>query len=321
MRITRRSGMVLAAGLAGAQAPRWEAERALRIVAPFPPGGVVDLLARSLAGPLSQDLGQPVIVENRPGAGGNVGADAVARAAPDGHTLLLSSPGPLAINAALYAAMPFDPEAAFVPIGLVLSTPMVLVVNAARPWGDVGALLTAVRAAPGRLAAGSAGNGTTPHLALELMKRLAGVDIVHVPYRGVGPAMTALVSGEIPMMFDTLALIGPQLTAGVIRPLAVTTAGRSARLPEVPTLAEAGVPGYAADSWFGMLVPAGTPPAVVARLAGALAAALARPELGARFAEQGGILGGMGPAAFGAFIRDERVKWTAVVRESGARLD
>lgn len=307
---------------AAGQAAPWVPDRPVRLIVPFPPGGVVDLLARALAPGLQERLGQPIVVENRAGAGGNVGAEVVAKAAPDGHTLLLSSTGPLAINAALYGArMPFDPEAAFAPIALALRTPMVLVVRADQPWRSLETLLAAARAAPGRLTGGSAGNGSTPHLALELMKAMARVDITHVPYRGVGPAMTALLAGDIALMFDTLPLVMPQIRAGAVRPLAVTSARRSPALPEVPTLAEAGVPGYESSSWFGFVAPAGTPAAAIGAVAEAVAAALRQPEVVERFAAQGGELGGMGPAAFAAFIREEREKWTAVVRASGARLD
>jgi tripartite-type tricarboxylate transporter receptor subunit TctC len=296
-------------------------DRPIRLVVPFPPGGVADLLARSLAPHLQALLGQPIVVENRAGAGGNVGADAVAKSPPDGNTLLLSSTGPLAINAALYGQMPFDPATAFAPVALALVAPMVLVVRADRPWRGLGDVLEAARAAPGRLSGGSAGNGSTPHLALELLKSMARVDITHVPYRGVAPATTALLGGDIQMMFDTVPQAMPQIRGGALRPLAVTTARRVAALPEVPTVAEAGVAGYESSSWFGVVAPAGTPAAVVARLADAVAAALRQPEVVARFAEQGGELEGMGPEAFAAFIRAEREKWTAVVQASGARLD
>jgi tripartite-type tricarboxylate transporter receptor subunit TctC len=296
-------------------------DRPIRLIVPFPPGGVADLLARSFTPHLQASLGHPVVVENRAGAGGNVGADAVAKSPPDGYTLLLTSTGPLAINAALYAQMPFDPAAAFAPIALALVAPMVLVVRADRPWRGLGDVLEAARAAPGRLSGGSAGNGSTPHLALELLKSMARVDITHVPYRGVAPATTALLGGDIEMMFDTVPQAMPQIRGGALRPLAVTTARRVAASPEVPTVAEAGVPGYESSSWFGLVAPAGTPAPVVARLADAVASALRQPEVVARFAEQGGELGSMGPEAFAAFIRAEREKWTAVVRTSAARLD
>jgi tripartite-type tricarboxylate transporter receptor subunit TctC len=327
MALTRRCLGLAAAGLsaaavattARAQQP-WP-DRPIRLVVPFAPGGVVDLLARSLAPHLQYGLGQPIVIENRAGAGGNVGAELVAKAPPDGYTLLLSSTGPLAINAALYAQMPYDAATGFAPIALCMVTPMVLVVPAAQPWRTLGELLAAARAQPGRISAGSAGNGSTPHLALELLRSLARVDITHVPYRGVGPAMTALLAGEIQMMFDTAPLIMPHLRSGAARPLGVTSEQRMAVLPEVPTIAEADVPGYVSSSWFGLVAPAGTPAPVLARIAEAAAAALRQPDVVARFADQGGELGGMGPEEFARFILAEREKWTAVVRASGARAE
>jgi len=324
----RRATLMLAAigtvpmlGTAWGQAGGWP-EKPIRLVVPFPPGGVVDLLARSLSPHLQASLGQPIVIENRAGAGGNVGAEAVAKAAPDGYALLLSPVGPLAINQTLYDRMPFDPATAFAPVALVLTTPMILVVRADQTWTELGALLAAARAAPGRLSGGSAGNGSTPHLALELLKAMARIDITHVPYRGVAPAMAALLAGDIQLMFDTAPQVMPQIRAGTVRALGVTAAVRSAVLPEVPTIAEAGVPGFESTAWFGFVLPAGTPAPIVGRVAEAAAVALRQPDVVTRFAEQGGgVLGGMGPDAFSAFILSERRKWTEVVRASGAKAD
>ena len=326
MTLSRRRLGLAATLLAAPALPRtglaqgWP-DRPLRLIVPFPPGGVVDLLARSLAPHLQSALGQPVVIENRAGAGGNVGAEAAAKSPPDGYTLLLSSTGPLAINAALYAQMPYDPATAFTPVALCLTTPMVLVVQAAQPWRRLDELLAAARAQPGRISAGSAGNGSTPHLALELLRSLARVEITHVPYRGAAPAMAALLAGEIQMMFDTAPLVMPQIRAGAVRPLGVTSEERMAALPDVPTIAEGGVAGYVSSSWFGLVAPAGTPAPVVARVAEAFAAALRQPDVVARFAAQGGTLGGMEPEEFGRFILEERAKWGAVVRASGARAE
>ncbi len=319
----RRLAALAALGLAApARAQSWP-ERPIRLVVPLAPGGIVDLLARALAPHLQASLGQPIVVENRAGAGGNVGADHVAKSPPDGYTLLLSAAGPLAINAALYPALPFDPATAFAPVALVLATPMLLVVRADQPWRDLAALMAAARAAPGRLAAASGGNGSTPHLALELFKSMAGLDITHVPYRGQGPATTALLAGEVALMFDTATLAMPRVRGGEMRALGVTAPRRIAPLPEVPTIAEAGVPGYESSSWFGLVAPAGTPAPVVATLAQAMASALGRPDIVARFgAGTGGVLGGDGGAeGFAAFVAAERVKWTRVVRASGAQAD
>lgn len=305
---------------AAAQEPAFPS-RPVRLIVPFATGGPSDIVARMIAPRMTQVLGQAVVVESRPGAGGVTGVDVAAKAPPDGHTVALGSAGGLAISPGLQPSMPYDALRDLAPLTLAVIVHEPVVVPAAMPWRTLGDMLAEARARPGRLNYGSTGPGSMPHLAGELIRLTAGVDITHVPYRGVAPATTALLGGDIQMMFDTVPQAMPQIRGGALRPLAVTTARRVAALPEVPTVAEAGVAGYESSSWFGVVAPAGTPAAVVARLADAVAAALRQPEVVARFAEQGGELEGMGPEAFAAFIRAEREKWTAVVQASGARLD
>ena len=313
------SAAMLPAARAGAQAP-WPAQP-IRFVVPFPPGGLVDLLARPLAARLPQSLGQPVIVENRPGAGGNIGAELVAKAAPDGYTWMVGSLGTLAVNQFLYARMPYETRTAFAPTSLLVNTPKVIAVGAGKPWTSLAELITAAKTAPGRLTAGSAGNGSSLHIALELFKRQAGVEIVHVPYRGAAPAVTDLVAGRIDLIIDNVPNILPQLRDGAARPLAVATPGRLPQLPAVPTTAEAGLPGFLFSTWFGLAAPAGTPAPILARMAQTVDTALKDAEIGGRFAEQGAILGGGTPAQFAAFIAQETARLEPVIRQAGIRAE
>jgi tripartite-type tricarboxylate transporter receptor subunit TctC len=322
--ITRRRVLGSAPGLltapALAQTAPWPS-RPVRVVVPFPPGGLVDVLARTVSQALSVRLGQPFVVENRAGAGGNIGADAVAKAAPDGHTLLVGSLGPLAVNQYIYASMPYDTNTAFAPVVLIATTPKVLCCAGARPWRDVTALLTEARARPGQLAAGSAGAGSSLHLALELFKVATGASIQHVPYRGAAPAVTDLVAGNIDMILDNLPNILPQIRAGSVRPLATPSVARLALLLEVPTMAQAGVPGFVFGTAFGMAAPAGTPAEVVLRLAEAVTQALGDPAVGGRLAEQGIVLGGGGPDEFARVIAREKRVLEPVIQAANIRSD
>ena len=294
--------------------------RPVRMVVPFPPGGLADSVARPLAARLTTVFGQPVIVDNRPGAGGNLGAEQVAKSEPDGHTLLVGSLGPLAVNVWLFPSLPFDPRA-FAPVSLLIETPKVVAVNPSRPWRTLEELTAAARAAPGRLSAGSAGNGSSLHIALELYKRAAGVDVTHVPYRGAAAAITDLVGGRLDFVIDNVPNILAQIRAGAVRPLATATEARLPQLPDVPTTAEAGLPALRFGTWFGLVAPPGTPAAVTERLASAVDAALRDPEIGGRLAEQGAVPGGGTPADFGRFMEAERAKLEPVVRGSGMRAD
>ena len=300
----------------------------VRIVVPFAAGGTTDILARALAPELQRAFGQPFVVDNKPGAGGNSGAAEVAKSAPDGHTLLMGTVGTHAINVALYPKLPYDPARDFVPITLVAGVPNVLVMNpaAAQRYGinTVPDLIRVLQANPGKLNMASSGNGTSIHLSGELFKSLTGTYMVHIPYRGSGPALMDLIGGTMDLMFDNLPSALPHIKAGKLKALAVTSATRSTALPDLPTVAEAGGPalkGYEASSWFGLLAPAGTPMEVVNRLQQETAKALATPALKERLLAQGAIPGGISPAEFARFIDAETKKWAQVVKASGAKVD
>lgn len=292
-------------------------ERTVRIVVPFPAGGSNDVIARIMAQRLSEIWKQPVVVENRGGAGGNVGAEAVARADADGYTLLLAAPGPLAINPSLFQRLNFDPLKDFAPVALAASVPIVLAVHPQVRANSVAELVALARAEPGKLHFGSSGAGSTNHLAGELFKALAGIDIVHVPYRGAAPAMNDLVAGHIPFMFDNMPAVRPQVVGGKIRALAVAGATRSSLFPELPTMAEAGVAGFEASAWFGLVAPAGTPPAVMKVLVETTESVLKDPAIVARFAELGAEPGTVFGEAFGRTLRAEAEKWSGIVKAAG----
>ncbi len=288
----------------------------VRIVVPFPAGGSNDVVARFLGMKLYEVWGQQVIIDNRPGAGGNIGAEMVARSAPDGYTLLLTAPGPLAVNQSLYPHLPFDPMADFAPVALVASVQIVLAVNPEVKATNVRELIALAKHSPGQINFGSSGYGSTNHLAGELFKKLAGIDIAHVPYRGAAPAMNDLVSGQIPMLFDNMPAIHPQALAGAIRPLAVAGASRSPLFPELPTMVEAGVPGFEASSWFGLVAPAKTPPEVMKTLTDAVTKVLRDPDLAKKLADVGAEPGSLSGSEFGAYLHAEADKWGKVVKDA-----
>jgi tripartite-type tricarboxylate transporter receptor subunit TctC len=293
----------------------------VRIVVPFPAGGSNDIVARVIAQKLSErNGGQTFMVENRGGAGGNLGAEAVANSDPDGYTLLLTAPPPLTINAALYKEMRYDPTA-FAPVALIASVPIVLAVHPSLGVSNVKELIALARAKPGTLYFGSSGNGSTNHLAGELLKSMTGIDIVHVPYRGAAPAMNDLIAGHIPMMFDNIPAVLAQVKGNTINAIAVAGAKRASALPDVPTVAESGVPGFEAAAWFGLVAPAKTPAAVLARLTSDIDAILKMPDVQKRFDELGAEPGSVSGAEFGKFLADETTKWTKIIRESGAKVD
>jgi len=298
----------------------------VRIVVPFAAGGTTDILARALAPELGKAFGQTFIVDNKPGAGGNLGADAVAKSAPDGYTLLMGTVGTHAINAALYPKMPFDPAKDFAPIVLVAGVPNVLVMNPAKAEAykinSVADLIRYAKANPGKLNMASSGNGTSIHLSGELFKSMTGTFMLHFPYRGSGPALLDLIGGTMDLMFDNLPSALPQIKAGKLKALAVTSAQRSAALPDVPTIAEAGpVKGFDASSWFGLFAPAGTPAEIVNRIQQETAKSLQTPAVKDRLLAQGAIPGGQTPAEFARFITAETKKWAQVVKASGAKVD
>ena len=327
--LTHLPAALLAPGFAlPAAAQNTWPSKPVRIVVPFAAGGTTDILARALAPELQKAFGQPFVVDNKPGAGGNTGAAEVAKAAPDGNTLLMGTVGTHAINAALYPKMPFDPVKDFQPITLVAGVPNVLVLNpaSAQRYGvnSVTDLARAAKANPGRMNMASSGNGTSIHLAGELFKTMTGTFMVHFPYRGSGPALIDLIGGNMDLMFDNLPSAMPHIKSGRLKALAVTSATRSAALPDLPTVAEAGGPalkGYEASSWFGLLAPAGTPMDVVHRVQQETAKALASPALKERLQAQGAIPSGNTPAEFAKLIADETAKWAKVVKASGAKVD
>jgi tripartite-type tricarboxylate transporter receptor subunit TctC len=293
----------------------------VRLVVPFPAGGTTDILARAAAQRLSETLGQQVIVDNRPGAGGNIGSELVARAAPDGYTLLMGTVGTHAINVSLYPKLPYDPVKDFTPIVLVAGVPNVLVVNPSLPAQSVAELIAYAKANPGKLNFASSGSGTSIHLSGELFKVLTGVQMTHVPYKGSAPALTDLVGGQVQLMFDNLPSSLAFIKAGKLRALAVTSKTRAAALPEVPTMVEAGVPDFEASSWFGMLAPAGTPRDIVVRINAEVAKWLATPEAREKLAGQGAIAAGGSSEDFARHIASETAKWAKVVKASGAKVE
>lgn len=306
------------AGPAAAQAA-WP-DKPVKWIVPFPPAGAMDVIARTLGEQMGRKLGQTFVIENRPGAGGNIGADAVARAPADGHTMMIVANGQ-AVNRYLYRRLSYDPVKDFAPVSLVAVVPNVLVVNAAHPARSVADVIQRAKADPGKLTYASAGNGTSIHLAGELFASMAKLDVLHVPYKGSGPAVTDLIGGQVDMMFDSITSARPHIESGRLRALGVTTAKRSSALPDVPTIAEAGLPGYDLSPWFAVFVPAGTPQPVVDKMNAALLEAMKLPEVKARFAAIGAEPIGSTPRQLAAHLQAEMDKWGAVIAERGIRAD
>ena len=316
MRATAGALLLLAAPLSMAHA--WPA-RPIRLVVPFPPGGLIDNMARLVGSRLSQELGQPVVIDNKPGAGGNVGAAEVARAPADGYTLLMASPA-LTISPAIYKNLPYQPSQ-LAPVALLGRVPNVLLVNPASGIGKVQDLVGRAKAKPGQLNYASNGNGTSLHLSAELFKRRSETFITHVPYRGAAAAITALLSGEVDMMFDNLPSAIGQIQAGKLRALAVTTAQRSTALPDVPTLAEAGMDGFNVSAWFGVAAPAGLPAPVATRLADALQKVVQQPEVAAAMQRQGADPTFMDAASAAAALNADAAQWKQVAAFAKIQLD
>ena len=303
------------------QAPAAYPNRPVKLVVPFPPGGPLDIVGRAIAQKLSEAWGQAVVVDNRPGAGGNIGADIVAKSPPDGYTILMGALSTHAVNPSLYAKMPYDAVADFAPITLVAVTPNVLVVNASLPVDSAKEFIAYAKANSGKLAFGSGSNGSAGHLAGELFKVDTGADITHVPYKGGAPATQALLAGDTQFMFDNLANAMPQVKAGKFKALAVTTAQRSKLAPELPTMAEAGLPGFDISTWFGLFAPAGTPKDVIAKWNGEVAKILTSPEMREKLIAQGAEPAPTTPGEFAAFVKNEITKYAKIVKASGAKVD
>jgi len=296
-------------------------DKPVRLVIGFTPGGPSDILARAVGQKLAERWGQQVVVENRPGAGGNLAAEAVAKSAPDGHTWLLGNNSILATNQSLYRTLPYDPVKDFAPVALVAVQPNILVVNPEVQARTVEELILLARKSPGKLNYASSGAGAAAHLAGELFKTMAGVDIVHIPYKGAQPALTDLIAGHAQLMFATSASVIPYMKAGRLRALAVTTAQRSPSVPDLPTVAEAGLPGFEATTWHGVVVPAATPGPLVQRLNQDINAVLKEKDLSERLAGLGAEVVTGSPRDFQDYIAREIPKWSKVVRDSGAKAD
>jgi tripartite-type tricarboxylate transporter receptor subunit TctC len=296
-------------------------DRTITVVVGFPPGGASDILARILTDKLGRLLGQPVIVDNRPGAGGNVAGEFVAHAAPDGYTLLIGNNAILATNASLYSNVGYDAMKDFAPVSLIGTQANVLVVNPNVPAHSLAELIALAKANPGKLNFASSGYGLAAHLAGELFKAQAHIDIVHVPYKGSAPALEDVIAGQDQMMFATTSGVMGFLTNGQVRALAVTTLKRTAILPDIPTMDEAGLPGFEATTWHGLVAPAGTPPAIIDTLHGALVETLADPDVQKKLAALGVDIGPDSPAEFLAYIKAEIPKWAAIIKASGAKVE
>ena len=311
--------LALAAVMPAASAQSYPV-KPVRFVVPYPPGGPTDILGRAVAQALSESLGQSVIVDNKPGASGMIGAEQVAKAAPDGYTILVNASIHV-INPSLYSKTSFDAMKDFVPVSQIASVPLILVVGQSVPANSVKELIALAKASPGKLTFASSSVGAAPHLAGELLKRMAGVDIVHVPYKGSGPATADLIGGHVTMMIDSMPSSISHVKAGKLKVLGVSTAKRISALPDTPTIAESGLPGFDIATWYGVWAPAGTSKEIVNRLSGEIAKALKRADLKERLAGLGAEPVGSTPAEFAAYCESEFKRWGRVVKESGAKLD
>ncbi|MBL0140917.1 MAG: tripartite tricarboxylate transporter substrate binding protein [Betaproteobacteria bacterium] len=320
LRLAAAAALVALAAPAGLAAGAFPA-KPIRFVVPYPAGGPLDIVARLLGQKISASIKQPVVVDNVPGAGGNIGANAVARAVPDGHTILMGAVATHAINPTLYPGIPYDAQKDFIAVTQVASTPNVLVVNPAVKALSVAQFITLAKAQPGKLNFGSGSTGSAGHLAGELFKSMAGVDMVHVPYKGAAAAMQDLVGGRIDAMFDNLASSLSQVKGGRVRALAVTTARRSDLAPDLPTIAESGLPGFDISTWFGIFVPAGTPKPAVDRLHAEFVRALAAPDVREKMLALGAEPVGSTPAEFAAYVKTEAARYAKLIRASGATVD
>jgi tripartite-type tricarboxylate transporter receptor subunit TctC len=295
--------------------------KAIKLIVPFPPAGGTDVLSRMLAEKIGSATKWVFVIDNLPGAGGNIGLDALAKSAPDGYTIGMGQTANLAVNPALYEKMPFDPLKDFAPIALVSSQPLILVVATQSPWKTLADLVEAAKAKPGGLNMGSPSSGTMGHIGGELFQRRAAIRCVHVPYKGAGPVVADLMGGSVDLYFGNTQAVGGLVAGGKLRPLAVTSAKRLMKFPDVPTVAESGYPGFEASTWSGLVAPAGTPAPVIDRLNAEVIKALARPDMLEKLADDGSVPLGGTPRQFAQFLKSEHAKWGAVVREAGIRLE
>ena len=293
----------------------------IRLIVPFPPGGGTDILSRLVANRLTETLGWQIVVDNRGGAGGNIGLQAAAQAAPDGYTMVMGQTSNLAINPSLYSKLPYDPVRDFVPVSLVSASPIALVVSAKSPYKTLGEFVAAAKAKPGQLTFASPGSGTVAHLTGELFQRTAGIKYIHVPYKGAAQALPDLIGGRLDLYSSSLETAMPHMKAGTIRALALTSAQRVSVVPDVPTVAESGYKGFQSTTWFGILVPKGTPEAMVNKLTAEITKVLQLPDMKERMAATGGLPVKTGPKEFSALLRSEIERWSRVVKESGAKVD
>ncbi|MBX3605803.1 MAG: tripartite tricarboxylate transporter substrate binding protein [Piscinibacter sp.] len=322
MQILRRATLALIASTlsAGAFAQAWPA-KPIRIVVPFPPGGGTDIIARETSQRVAKATGWTFVIDNKPGAGGNLGVDSVAKSPADGYTIVLGQSSNLAINPTLYSKLPYDPQRDLAPIVLVANAPLVMVTGMSTPYKTLADAVNAAKAKPGQINFASPGNGTVAHLTSEMFQKAAGVKTQHVPYKGAAQAMTDVVSGTVDLYMSSVPTLLGQIKQGKLRPLAVTSAKRVDDLPEVPTINESGFKGFDAVTWFGLLAPAGTPKEAIARLNAEFNKALKDPELVKRLGDEGADTAGGPPEQFAALIRDEILRWGKVVKESGAKVD
>ena len=312
------TAFMLSAGMASAQ---HYPHKAIRFIMPYPAGGSIDIAGRVVAQQLADNLGQQVVIDNRTGAGGIVGTETAARAAPDGYTLVMGGTGTLALSPHLQRKLPYDPVKDFAPVTLLVIVPYVLVVPAALKVNSVGELIALAKSRPDQINYGSGGNGSAPHLAAELFKTMAGVRLVHVPYKGSTPAINDVIAGQVQLTFTGIPSVIAHIKSGRLRPIGVTSAARAAALPDVPTIRESGVPGYEVSPWFGVLVPARTPPALVTRLNGEIVKVLRSQAIRERFAAEGVEPVGNTPAQFASYIKVELIKWGKVIKDAGIRVD
>ena len=311
--------MALTSQLAAAQ--RYP-EKSIRFIAPYAPGGSTDLLTRTLAQKLTDSLGQPVVADNRPGAGGNIGADIVAKSAPDGYTILLAPVSPMAINVTLYGKkLPFNPEKDFAPITLVAKVPLVIVVNVSSPAKTLQEFIALVKSRPGKMTYGSSGSGSSNHLTGAMLMSAAQLNMVHVPYKGGAPGMVALLSNEVDMMVAQIPSSKQLHTGGKVRALAISGAKRSPAMPDVPTMIESGLPGFDATSWYCVVAPAGTPKPIIDKLNAEIVKALNTAEMRLRLADEGAEIAPSTPDELARFVHAEIIKWGKAVRDSGAKVD